>query len=140
MLTASVPGSELTLGVTLAVLAAGLLHAGWNSLLKSAPGGDPLLDTAAVVAGSAIWGLAVIPFVPLPDIAAWKFAATSAAIHFAYYVTLAGAYRRGDLSFAYPLMRGVAPLIVTLLGVVFLGERPTATMLAGIVLLSLIHI
>ena len=46
------PASELTLGVTLAVLGAGLLHAGWNALLKSAPGGDPLLDTATVVAGS----------------------------------------------------------------------------------------
>ena len=51
------PATELTLGVTLAVLGAGLLHAGWNALLKSAPGGDPLLDTATVVAGSGVWGL-----------------------------------------------------------------------------------
>ena len=36
--------TELSLGVTLAVLGAGLLHAGWNALLKSAPGGDPMLD------------------------------------------------------------------------------------------------
>ena len=50
--------TELSLGVTLAVLGAGLLHAGWNALLKAAPGGDPLLDTATVVAGSAVWGLA----------------------------------------------------------------------------------
>ena len=42
---------ELTLGVTLAVLAAGALHAGWNALLKSSVRGDPLLDTAVVVAG-----------------------------------------------------------------------------------------
>ena len=42
---------ELTLGVTLAVLGAGLLHAGWNALVKSASGGDPLLDTATIVAG-----------------------------------------------------------------------------------------
>ena len=45
------PTQELTLGITLAVLGAGLLHAGWNALLKSAPGGDPMLDTASVVAG-----------------------------------------------------------------------------------------
>ena len=31
---------ELTLGVTLAVLAAGFLHADWNALLKSSGGGD----------------------------------------------------------------------------------------------------
>ena len=129
--------SGLTFGITLAVLGAGFLHAGWNALLKSAPGGDPLLDTAAVAAGSAICGLAIIPMVALPDAAAWKFAAASALVHFAYYVTLAQAYRTGDLSFAYPLMRGVAPLIVTILGIVFLGERPAATTLAGIAMISL---
>ena len=57
-------------------------------------------------------------------------------MHFAYSVTLAEAYRRGDLSFAYPLMRGVAPLIVTLLGLMFLSERLRFETLAGIVLIS----
>lgn len=129
--------TELSLGVTLAVLAAGLLHAGWNALLKSGPGGDPLLDTATIVAGAAACGLVVIPFVGVPDAAAWKFAAVSAVIHFGYYVTLAHAYRTGDLSFAYPLMRGAAPLIVTLLGIVFLREWPTAQIAFGIALISL---
>ncbi len=128
---------ELTLGVTLAVLGAGFLHAGWNALLKSSPGGDALLDTATVVAGSSLWGLAVVPFVPLPATAAWPYMATSAVIHFGYYLTLAQAYRTGDLSFAYPLMRGTAPLIVALLGIAFLRELPTAPMALGIVLISL---
>ena len=128
---------ELTLGITLAVLGAGFLHAGWNALLKSSPGGDALLDTATVVAGSALWGLAVVPFVPLPAAAAWPYMATSAVIHFGYYLTLAQAYRTGDLSFAYPLMRGTAPLIVALLGIAFLRELPTAPMALGILLISL---
>ena len=128
------PATELTLGVTLAVLGAGLLHAGWNALLKSAPGGDPLLDTATVVAGSGAWGLAVIPFVGLPDAAAWSFMLLSVAIHWAYYITLAHAYRTGDLSFAYPLMRGTAPLIATLLSILFLREWPTPQVALGIVL------
>jgi phosphonate utilization associated putative membrane protein len=127
---------ELTLGITLAVLGAGILHAGWNALLKSAPGGDALLDTATVVAGSAVWGLAVVPFVPLPATASWPYMAVSATIHFGYYLTLAQAYRTGDLSFAYPLMRGTAPLIVALLGIAFLGELPTVPMAAGILLIS----
>jgi drug/metabolite transporter (DMT)-like permease len=133
---APMSAAGLTLGVTLAVLAAGLLHAGWNALLKSAPGGDPLLDTASVVAGSSVCGLLVVPFAGLPDPAAWKFAAASAIVHFAYYVTLAQAYRTGDLSFAYPLMRGSAPLIVALLGIVFLREWPTTQIALGIVLIS----
>jgi drug/metabolite transporter (DMT)-like permease len=129
------PATEITLGVTLAVLGAGFLHALWNALLKAAAG-DPLLDTALIVAGSSLVAATVLPWVPVPDRAAWPFIALSAAIHFAYYVTLAGAYHRGDLSFAYPLMRGFAPLIVTVLGVLFLGEHPGASALAGILLIS----
>jgi drug/metabolite transporter (DMT)-like permease len=129
------PANELSLAVTLAVLGSGLLHAGWNALLKAAPGGDPLLDTAAVVAGSAAWGLVAIPFAGLPDPAAWKFMIASALIHWAYYVTLAQAYRTGDLSFAYPLMRGTAPLLAALLGIVFLREWPTPQIALGILLI-----
>jgi drug/metabolite transporter (DMT)-like permease len=128
---------ELTLGITLAVLAAGFLHAGWNALLKSSGSGDVLLDTAAVVAGSSICGFALLAFVPLPDSASWPYIAGSATIHFGYYLTLVQAYRTGDLSFAYPLMRGTAPLIVTVLGSIFLRELPSAQMTAGILLISL---
>ena len=131
------PATELTLGVTLAVLAAALLHAGWNALLKAAPGGDALLDMASVVAGSSFTGLVVAPFVGFPDPAAWKFAAASTVIHFGYYVTLSQAYRTGDLSFAYPLMRGTAPLLVTILGIVALGEWPSVQGAIGIALISL---
>lgn len=129
------PAQELTLGITLAVLGAGLLHASWNALLKAAPGGDPMLDTASVVAGSSVCALIVLPFVPLPDPASWKFAAASTVIHFGYYVTLAQAYRTGDLSFAYPLMRGSAPLIVTVLGALFLRELPSGHAALGILMI-----
>jgi hypothetical protein len=62
---------ELTLGVTLAVLGAGLLHAGWNALIKSAAGGDALLDTATIVAGSTACSLLALPFLPVPLSEAW---------------------------------------------------------------------
>lgn len=127
---------ELTFGVTLAVLAAGLLHASWNAILKSSGGGDPLLDTATVVAGSMVCAAFALPFVPVPLAAAWPMAAASAVIHFGYYLTLAHAYRTGDLSFAYPLMRGTAPLIVTVLGMLFLRELPSLQVTLGILLIS----
>lgn len=130
------PPVDISLGVTLAVLGAGFLHALWNALLKSAAG-DPMLDTALVVAGTTIVCVPLLPFVPFPAREAWPFALASMAIHFVYYLMLTGAYRRGDLSFAYPLMRGVAPLIVTILGVVFLDERLRPPMLAGIAMISL---
>ena len=74
---------------------------------------------------------------PLPQPAAWLFIAASSVIHFGYYVTLAQAYRSGDLSFAYPLMRGTAPLIVAVLGSIFLRELPSVPMMLGIALISL---
>jgi len=126
---------ELTLGVTLAVLGAGLLQAGWNALVKSATGGDPLLDTATIVAGATVCSLAIIPFVPLPFTAAWPMAIASIVIHFGYYLTLTEAYRAGDLSFAYPLMRGTAPLLVALLGILFLRELPSLQTSMGITLI-----
>jgi len=126
---------ELSLGVTLAVLAAGLLHAGWNALIKSAGGGDALLDTATIIAGSTLCSFVALPFLPVPLAEAWPMAIASVIIHFGYYLTLAEAYRTGDLSFAYPLMRGTAPLLVTLLGIVFLGELPSPKIAIGIVLI-----
>jgi drug/metabolite transporter (DMT)-like permease len=128
---------ELTLGITFAVLGAGALHAGWNALIKSSVGGDALLDTASVVAGSSFCGLIVVAFVPFPGPPAWPFIAASSVVHFGYYLTLAQAYRTGDLSFAYPLMRGTAPLLVTILGSILLRELPSVQMTLGIVLISL---
>ena len=126
---------DLSLGVTLAVLGAGLLHAGWNALIKSAGGGDPLLDTATIVVGSTLCALVALPFLAVPLAESWPMAAASVVIHFGYYLTLAQAYRTGDLSFAYPLMRGTAPLMVTLLGILFLRELPSPQVALGIVLI-----
>ncbi len=134
MTPASFP-TEISAGVTAAVLAAGFLHAGWNALLKSAPGGEPLLDTANVVWWSSVICCVALPFVPAPDRAAYPFIAASVAIHFAYYLALTHAYRYGDLSFAYPLMRGTAPLIVAVLGAVLLREWPTPQAGLGIALI-----
>lgn len=126
---------ELTFGVTLAVLGAGFMHASWNALVKGSSGGDPLLDTSTIVAGSTVCAFVLLPFLPLPLAAAWPMAIASMLIHFGYYLTLTEAYRAGDLSFAYPLMRGTAPLIVTVLGIAFLRELPSLQVAAGIVLI-----
>jgi multidrug transporter EmrE-like cation transporter len=43
-------------------------------------------------------------------------------VHIAYFWALAGAYRWGELSFTYPVMRGGAPAIVAVAGVAAFGE------------------
>ncbi len=125
---------ELSFGVTLAVLGAALLHAAWNAMVKSSS--DKLLDTAMVVAGGTAVALPFLPFVPIPAPASWPYLAASVVIHIGYYFALVGTYRAGDLSHGYPLMRGVAPLLVAGFGAVVLGELPDAWMWAGIVLIS----
>jgi len=124
---------ELTLGVTLAVLGAALLHAFWNALVKS--GSDPVLDTALVALGSSVAVLPFLSIVPPPEAAAWPWLAASAVIHVAYFTALAGAYRAGDLSHGYPIMRGVAPLIVALSAFAWFGEAPGMATWIGVLLI-----
>lgn len=124
---------ELTLGVTLAVLGAALLHAAWNAMIKS--GRDVLLDTAIVALGS---GAVVLPFLPLvapPERAAWPYLGASSVIHIGYFFSLVGAYRAGDLSHGYPIMRGVAPLLVAASALTWFGEAPSPATWAGIALI-----
>ena len=125
---------ELSPGVTLAVLGAALLHAAWNAMLKG--GRDTMLDMAIVVAGSALVVVPLLPFVPLPAPASWPYIGASIVIHIGYYTALVGTYRAGDLSHGYPLMRGVAPLLVAGFGAAVLGELPGVWMWLGIILIS----
>ena len=53
-----------------------------------------------------------------------------------YFALVAGAYRATDMSLAYPLMRGLAPALVALVGVAFLGEHLTPAAWAGVALVS----
>ena len=102
------------------MLAAALLHAGWNALLKSSP--DKALENVALAASRGALALAILPWLPLPAPAAWPWIAASVTVHVAYFWALAGAYRWGDLSFAYPVMRGGAPALVALAGAAVFGE------------------
>jgi drug/metabolite transporter (DMT)-like permease len=124
----------LTLSVSIAVLLAALLHAAWNAMIKG--GRDVLLDTAAIVAGAGLVTLPFIFFVPPPPAAAWPYIAASVTTHLAYYYLMVNAYRTGDLSLVYPLMRGVAPLITAVLGIVWLRELPGAFTWLGMLMIS----
>jgi len=98
-------------------------------------GRDTTLDMAIVVAGGAIVTVPLLPFFPLPAPASWPYMAASVVIHIGYYTALVGTYRAGDLSHGYPLMRGVAPLLVAGSGAAMLGELPGLSMWLGILLI-----
>lgn len=113
-----------------AVLVGALLHASWNAIIKA--GGDKALDTGLVHSLGCIAGLALVAVVGLPDRAAWPWIAASMAIHVGYYITLVGAYQHGDLGFAYPIMRGSAPLLVALASSRLIGESLSPSAWLGV--------
>ncbi|MBX3605324.1 MAG: EamA family transporter [Piscinibacter sp.] len=121
--------------IAAAVLFGALLHAGWNALVKS--GSDKSLDTALVHAMGAVVALPLLVWTGLPQPAGLPFIAASLVIHVGYYITLAGAYRHGDLGLTYPIMRGSAPLLVALGSAPFLGEAPSAAAWAGVLAITL---
>jgi drug/metabolite transporter (DMT)-like permease len=124
---------ELTLGVTFAVLGAALAHAAWNAIVKSSR--DIQLDLTLVILGTGIATLPLLVLVAPPARESWPYLGASLAIHIGYYTALIGAYRAGDLSHGYPIMRGVAPLIVAVTGVAWFGEAPRPTVWAGVLLI-----
>jgi drug/metabolite transporter (DMT)-like permease len=56
-------------------------------------------------------------------------------IHFFYFSLVALAYRAGDMSYAYPIMRGVAPLLTAVVASFMIDEPLSAGGRIGIVLL-----
>ena len=125
---------ELPLPVLMAVLGAAVLHASWNALIKS--GSDVLLDTATVALCSSVMAVPLILLAASPEPASWPFLAASALVHIGYYATLVGAYRAGDLSHGYPIMRGTAPILIALSTPAVFGEGLSPGGWAGVILIS----
>ncbi len=134
----------MSLTVFAAVLGAALLHAVWNALVKGSA--DKALGMTAMISGIGLYGAAMIPFVPLPDPAAWPYILGSVGLHLGYQYFLVSAYRVGDLTQVYPIARGTAPLLVTGVSVAVLGVDlsrmevlAVAVIAAGIASLALVR-
>jgi drug/metabolite transporter (DMT)-like permease len=116
------------------ILFAALLHAAWNAIVKVAP--DKTLTAILVAVSAAAVSVVALPFLPQPAAASWPFLAISTVLQVGYYGLVAGAYRAADMSLAYPLMRGFAPLIVAVVTAFALGDHLTGAAWTGVVLVS----
>jgi drug/metabolite transporter (DMT)-like permease len=120
-----VPASAFALA-----LGAAFIHALWNVLVARAR--DP--EAATAVAGL----VGVIAFAPVTAVvwnveeAVWPFLLATAILHLAYFALLAAAYRRAELSVVYPLARGLAPVLVLVVGVAALGVATSGLQAAGV--------
>ncbi|WP_062645296.1 EamA family transporter [Streptomyces maremycinicus] len=118
--------------VTAAVLCAAVTHAGWNAIAHRIT--DKLVGFTLIAGGGMLIGLALVPFTAFPAARAWPYLLSSAAVHIAYYALLMRSFRLGDFGQAYPLARGSAPLVVTVLAAVFAHEVPDGWAAAGVAL------
>jgi drug/metabolite transporter (DMT)-like permease len=114
------------------VMAAAVLHAGWNALLKI--GLDRFLTASLIQIGAGCIALLALPFFHLPLTGAWPYIALSALLHIGYNIFLSRAYQHGDLSQAYPIARGSSPLLVALLALLA-GDALHAGQWAGLLVL-----
>jgi uncharacterized membrane protein len=122
----------LTIGL---MLAAGLLHASWHSLVKFGQSQITVLAGMGAVAGLCAAG--ALPFVPVPPREVWPVLVVSVALHVAYKLCLVGAYARGDFGQAFPLARGMVPLFASMIAFVSLGQVPSVSQCIGIALVSI---
>ena len=134
-------------GVFVLVLFVAVLHVLWNTLLKTS--GDTLRTAArAMVVGVGVFAPVIVVAWLLtgrPGLSneTLVLAFVSGILEAAYFICLAAAYQRGDLSVVYPIARGTAPILSVTLGVVVLGERlkplgvvGVAALLVGILLVQ----
>ncbi|MGW7486009.1 EamA family transporter [Streptomyces sp. NPDC054786] len=120
--------------VVAAVLIAAITHASWNAIAHGIR--DQLLAFTLVGGGGALCGLAMAAVTPLPAAGAWPFLAASAVLHIVYQALLMQSFRLGEFGQMYPIARGTAPLVVTVLAAVFVHEVPNGWALAGVALAS----
>ncbi len=101
------------------VLSSAALHAIWNALVAGAS--DTHVTTAVALAAGVL--VFAIPAALTWDVdgAAWPYIVASAALELLYFALLAAAYSRADYTFAYPIARGVAPMLVLAISVAFLA-------------------
>ena len=124
----------MQLDILLIVLGAALLHAAWNAIIKS--GSNALFEAVLKTLGGGAAVCCVLPFLPLPAVQSVPYLAASCVIHLAYYTLLGLSYRNVDMSIAYTIMRGTAPLLTALALVLVLGVPLSAGGWLGVALLS----
>ncbi|GGV89806.1 membrane protein [Streptomyces gelaticus] len=120
--------------VAFAVLIAAVTHASWNAIAHAIK--DQLLSFTLISGGGLLIGASGALLVPFPAAAAWPYLLVSAALHVAYMLLLMRSFTLGDFGQMYPIARGTAPLVVTVLAAVFVGERPDRWATAGVTVAS----
>lgn len=95
---------------------------------------DVLMTRTALSISAALIVAPLAFFVPFPTPELWGAFAISVPIHLFYQVSLIRAMHRGDLSLVFPVMRGLAPLLVAIGAYVMLHEQLSPLSLIGLMI------
>ncbi|WP_456387786.1 EamA family transporter [Profundibacter sp.] len=125
----------MTTTVFLFIMAAALLHASWNAIIKI--GGNKMSGMLIMTLVQAMIGVVVITGRVLPHGEVWLWLLGSGLFHSAYKIFLAYAYDQGDLSRVYPIARGAAPVVVMGVGALFLTDVISGREYLGIAVLGI---
>lgn len=125
----------MPLDALLLALGSAVLHALWNLILGRER--DPEAATAIALVASVVLFAPVAAFDYDADAGVWPFIAVTSVLQLVYFAALATAYRHADVSVVYPIARGLAPVLVLLVGVVFLSVGASAAQAAGVILVGL---
>lgn len=118
------------------VLSAALLHGAWNLLLKRSI--DRLVSLAILHTVPALLLLPPALFwLPTPHLESWPHIFASMVLHIGYNLFLIQAYAHGDLGQVYPIARGSAPLLTSVLAALVIQEPLRLEEQLGILLISL---
>lgn len=117
--------------VLIAVLAAAVIDALMHLLLKADRDCHAMSILTGILGG--VLGLVALCFTGLPDAASFPWLALSILWGAAYWLMLGRAYDSGALGMVFPIARGSAVLLSTLVATVFMAER-----LSGAALLTVL--
>jgi drug/metabolite transporter (DMT)-like permease len=120
--------------VAVAVLFAAFTHASWNAIAHTIK--DQLIAFTLIGGGAASISVVIVSLTALPHSGAWPYLVVSAVIHVAYQLLLMRSFSLGDFGQMYPIARGTAPLVVTVLAAVFAHESLDGWQAAGVAVSS----
>jgi drug/metabolite transporter (DMT)-like permease len=114
---------------------AAVLHASYHLFYKRSLDKQVFVWCLLLVTVAAYFPLFVVRPLSLTPLG-WACVLASGLAEAAYFASMGRAYQTGDLSVAYPLARGSAPLFITLWAALFLKEQLTTWGLLGILLIA----
>jgi drug/metabolite transporter (DMT)-like permease len=115
------------------ILISGFAHAVVNAILKA---GNDKMSRRALIDGFSALILAPAAFlVPLPA-NAWDWLIASTVVHGLYLIALIKSFEQSDMTVAYPIARGIAPMLAAAGAVAIFHEPISVYVVLGILAIA----